>query len=76
MLGRYIELERIDILTVSSCLSKRLCSPREVHLDAVYRIFRYLQKNLDNNPGRMVYNPMYEPTDEHVFEVVARYLDE
>ena len=34
------------------------------------------QKNLDNNPGRMVYDPMYEPTDEHVFEVVARYLDE
>ena len=25
---------------------------------------------------RMEYDPMYEPTDENVFEVVGRYLDE
>ena len=70
-----IELGRIDILTEVSCLSQHLSSPIEVYLDDVYRIFRYLQKNLGKNPGRMVYAPMYEPTDENLFEVVGRYLD-
>ena len=59
-----------------SCLYQQLCSPIEVHLDAVYRIFIYLQKNFGKIPGRMVYDPMYEPTDDKVFEVVGRYLDE
>ena len=67
-----IELGRIDILTEVSCLYQHLCSPREGHLDAVYLIFRYLQKNLGKNPGRMSYDPMYEPTDENVFVVVGR----
>ena len=71
-----IELGRIDILTEVSCLSQKLCSPREGHLDAVYRIFSYLQKNLGKNPGRMTYDPMYEPTDDNVFEVFGRDLDE
>ena len=59
-----------------SCLSQHLCSPREGHIDSVYHIFRYLQKNLGKKPGRMVYNPMNEPTDENLFEVVGRDLDE
>ena len=59
-----------------SFVSQKLFSPREVHLDYVYRIFRYLQNNLGKNPGRMAYKPMYEPTYENVFDVVGRYLDE
>ena len=59
-----------------SCLSQQLCYPRKIHLDTVYRIFRYLQKNLVRNPGNMAYDPMYEPTDVKLFEVVGRYLDE
>ena len=47
-----------------------------MHLDAVYRIFRYLQKNLGKNPGRMSYDLMCEPTDENIFEVAGRYLYE
>ena len=70
-----IELGRIYILTEVSCLYQHLCYPREGHLDAVYCIFRYLQKNLGKNPGRMSYDPMYEPTDENLFEVVGRDLD-
>ena len=31
---------------------------------------------MGKNPGRVVYDPMYEPTGENVFEVVGRYLDE
>ena len=69
-----IELGRIDILTKVSCLSQNFCYPREGHLDDVYRIFRYLYKNLGKNPGRMAYYPMYEPTYDHVFEVVGRDL--
>ena len=57
------------------CLSQHLCSPREVRLDTVYHIFRYLQKNLGNNPWRMTYDPMYEPTYNNVFEVVGRGFD-
>ena len=71
-----IEFGRIDILTELSCLSQYLCSPIEGHLDAVYCIFRYLQKNLGKNPKRMAYDPMYEPTDENVFEVFGIYLGE
>ena len=70
-----IELGRIDILTEVSFLSQHLCSIREVHIDAVYLIFGYLQKNLGKNPGRMAYDPMYEPTDYNVFEVVRRNFD-
>ena len=76
MLRWSIELGRIDILTDLSCLSQHLCYQREGHLDTVYGIFRYLQKNLGKNPGRMAYYPMYEPTDENIFEVVGRYLYE
>ena len=71
-----IELGRIDILTKVSCLSQHLCYQREGHLDTVYGIFRYLQKNLGKNSGRMAYDPMYEPKDESLFEVVGRYLYE
>ena len=39
--------------------SQHLCSPREGHLDAVYRIFRYLQKNMSKNPERMTSYPMH-----------------
>ena len=53
-----------------------MCSPREGHLETVYHIFRYLQKNLGKNPGRIAYNPICEPRDENVFQVVVRYLDE
>ena len=68
-------MEGLIFLMEVSCLSQHLCSPREGKLDAVYRIFRYLQKNLGKNPGRMAYNPMYEPTDKNVFEVFGRDLD-
>ena len=71
-----IELGRIDIVMKLSCLSQNLCSPIEGHLYYIYRIFIYLQKNLSNNPGRIAYDPMYEPTDENLFEVIGIYLDE
>ena len=63
-------------MTEVSCLYQNLCSPREGHLDSIYPIFRYLNKNLGKNPGRMAYDPMYEPTDENVFKVLGRSLDE
>ena len=71
-----IELVRIDILTGVSYLSQNLCSPIEGHLDSFHFIFRYLQKNLGNNPGRIKYNPMYERTNENAFEVFGRDFDE
>ena len=71
-----IELVSIHILTELSCSYQHLCSLIKGHLDAVYRIFRYLQNNLCMNPGRMIYDSMYEPTYEKFFEVSGKYLDE
>ena len=62
-----IELGRIDIMTEVSCLSQHLCSPREGHLLAVYKIFRYLQKNISRILGRIVYDGKYYPCDEKYF---------
>ena len=70
-----IELVRIDILEEVSCFYQHFFYPREGHLDDVYLIFRYLQKNLVKNPGRIEYEPMYEPTDYNVFDVVGIDLD-
>ena len=69
-----IELGRVNILMQASFLSQHLCSPREGHIDAVYRIFGYLQKNMGRNSGRMTHDPMYEKKNENMFKVAGRYL--
>ena len=63
-----IELGRIDILTEVSCLSQHLAGPREGHIHAVYKIFRYLQKNISKNPGRLAFDGAYPETDTRLFE--------
>ena len=67
MLRWSIELGRIDIQTEVSCLSHHLCAPREGHLNAAYKIFRYLQKNIGKNPGRIAFDPLIEYDDENIF---------
>ena len=67
MLRWSIELGRIDIQTEVSCLSQHLCEPRKGHLNAVYLIFRYLQKNIGKNLGRIVFDPLMEYDDENIF---------
>lgn len=62
-----IELGRIDIITEVSCLSQYSCSPRVGHLDAVYGIFRYLQRNLSRNVGRLGFDPIIPHIDENIF---------
>ena len=66
----------IDILMELSLLSQHMCSPREAHIDTVYCIFRHLYNNLGKDPVRRTYNPMYEPIDDNVFEIIGRYLGE
>ena len=51
------ELGRIDILTEVSVLSQHLCNPREGHLDAIYRIFNYLDKRRKAIPGKLGFDP-------------------
>ena len=63
-----IELGRIDINTEVSCLSQYLCNPREGHLLAVYKIFKYLQVNLKKCPGRLAFDGSYQPADYRLFE--------
>ena len=71
-----IELGRIDIHTEVSCLSQHLCAPREGHLQNVYKIFRYLQKNMEKNPGRLVFDAAMEHSPEEVFEAGAKTQEE
>ena len=64
-----IKLGMIYIMTEVSFSSQRLCLPREGHLNVVYTIFRYLQKNLSNNTVRIAFDPSYAHTYDKVFEV-------
>ena len=63
-------------MTEVSCLSQHLCSPREGHLNYVYKVFRYLQRNLSKNPGRIVFDPDYVHTYGKVFEGSTRELED
>ena len=42
----------------------------------VYKIFRYLQKNLEKNPGRLVFDPSIQYTPEEVFDGSAKSPEE
>ena len=63
-------------MTDLSCLSQHLCSPREGHLNTVYKIFRYLKNNLPNNPLRVEFDPDCVHTYEKVFEGITRDLED
>jgi hypothetical protein len=56
-----VELGRVDIMTEVSCLSQHLCAPLVGHLDAAYMIFRYLQRNLSKNTGRIAFDHLIPP---------------
>ena len=47
---------------------QHLCSPHEGHLNAIYYVFRYLQKNLSNNPGKIAFDIPCSHKDEKVSE--------
>ncbi len=63
-----VELGRIDIITEVSVLSQHQCSPREGHLDAVYRIFWFLKCSLKKKQqGRIVFDGSTPFVDEKLF---------
>ena len=61
-------------MTEVSCLYQYLCSTCEGHLNAVYKIFRYLQYNISKNPGRIEFDSDCVHTYETVFEGNTREL--
>ena len=67
-----IELGRIYILTEVSCLSQHLAEPREGHLIAVYKIFKYLSLRLKSSKGRIVFNGKSMIIDNVIFNDVDR----
>ena len=69
-----IEIGSIDIITEVSCLSQHLCSPQEGHLNAVYKIFSYLNQNISKNPGRIGFDPDCVRTDDNSIEISTIYL--
>lgn len=70
-----IELGRLDIMTEVSCLSQHMCEPRVGHLDAVYNIFRYLQRNMNKNKGRIGFDPVIPFIDPMLFSNSSQNLE-
>ena len=68
------ELEKMDIMTEVSCFSQHFRSPCEGHLNSVYNIFKYLQKNLSKNKLRIAFYPAFVHTDYKVSKVSTREL--
>jgi hypothetical protein len=60
-----VELGRVDIITEVSMLASQLASPRDGHLEAVYRIFAYLD---NKHNSRMVFDPTYAEVDMSSFK--------
>ena len=67
-----IELGRIDILTEVSCLSQHLAEPRDGHLVAVYKIFKYLDNSLRKDKGRIVFDGKFRFIDNVIFNDTHR----
>ena len=67
-----IELGRIDILTEVSCLSQHLAEPRDGHLIAVYKIFKYLDVCLKKDKGRIVFDGKSKFVDNVTFNDTNR----
>lgn len=65
MLRWACELGRVDILLETALLSSHLCLPREGHLEAVYKIFSYLESHKLSN---MVFDPKVVDLDEKAFK--------
>ena len=63
-----VEIRRIDILLEVSLLSSHLALPRFLHLQAVYRIFRYLKQV----PKRKLY---VDPTKPSISEDIFKSFD-
>ena len=63
-------------MTEVSWLSQNLCSPSDGHLNSVYKVFRYLQKNLSKNLGRIAFDPACVQTDEKVFQGITIELED
>jgi hypothetical protein len=58
------ELGRIDILTEISELASHLAMPREGHLEAVFRLFNFLDKK---HNASVVFDPTYPVIDVTAF---------
>ena len=59
-----VELGRVDIIVEVSMLASQLANPREGHLDAVFRIFQYLDAK---HNSRMVFDPTCPDIDCTIF---------
>ena len=55
-----IELGRIDIMTEVITLYQNLCAPRVNQLQAVYKTYHQMRKNMKMNPGKVEFYPTYQ----------------
>jgi len=70
------ELGRIDIMTEVSCLSQHLRAPRVNHLEAVYKIYHYMRKNMKYNVGRLGFDPTLQEIDDRLFDDQNKVIDQ
>ena len=76
MLRWSIDLGRIDINTRVIFLLKKLYSPQEEQLDAVYQICIYLQFNLKENSGRILFDVTLDCSPNIFFELETQDKEE
>ena len=60
-----VELGRVDIITEVSTLASQMAMPREGHLEAIFRVFAYL--NIRHN-SRLVLDPTYPVIPQNTFQ--------
>ena len=60
-----VELGRIEIISEVSMLASKILLPREVHLEAVFRIFGYLK---GHHNAQMIFNLTYPTPDMSMFQ--------
>ena len=59
-----VELGRVDIITEVLMLAFQLACPKEGHLEAVYRVYAYLD---NKHNSCMAFDPMYAEIDMSSF---------
>ena len=60
-----VEIGRVDIITEVSMLASCMAAPRDGHLEAVFRLFAYLEKK---HNSRVVFDPTYPNIDMSQFK--------
>ena len=71
-----IELGRINIMTEVSCFLHQLCAPQVNHLEALYKIYHYMRKNIKHNQDCLLFDPLLQDIDDRLFDDENKVIDQ